>query len=344
MTSPTYFTSAIRFMSDASAARGDYTCVVCESGTTQTDAVAISYDTGRAQFSHVACLTSAGIAVSDDSRARQKAQHKAKAAVKAAKSLSRAQAAPAAAQAAPAPIAGGAPTPDESVPVDEAALREQIEAEYDELLGQAIDRLKTMGALIESLQAENRRLVAQNAVAALAPASAPPAAAETAPEAAETAPAAKPRCQTCNKMAAADGYCKNHRPTEETVHISTSEIANQHLCRVCQKPARKDADTCKLHQFAAPEGASKPAEPVAVRPKDGTFDVTFVGLAPNDMMARLHQPGVVQNQYSGPCSYLMADSGVTQAFKSIAPGSLVRIALKDSKVRSVQVVKDSKAA
>jgi hypothetical protein len=72
--------------------------------------------------------------------------------------------------------------------------------------------------------------------------------------------------------------------------------------------------------------------------------VTFVGLAPNDMMARLHQPGVVQNQYSGPCSYLMADSGVTQAFKSITPGSLVRVALKDSKVVLVTTLKDSKAA
>jgi hypothetical protein len=332
VTSPTYFTSAIRFMSDASAARGDYTCVVCESGTTQTDTVAISYDTGRAQFSHVACLTSAGIAVSDDSRARQKAQHKAKAAVKAAKSLSRAQAAPAAAQGAPAPIAGGAPAPDESVPVNEAALREQIEAEYDELLGQAIDRLQTMSALIESLQAENRRLVA-----ARAGASAPPAAAET-------APASKPRCQTCNKMAAADGYCKNHRPTEGTVHISTSEIADQHLCRVCQKPARKDADTCKLHQFAAPEGTSKPAEPVTLRPTEGTFEAKFVALAPGNAFVRLIEPGMMCGQYGNPCAYLLADGGVLKAFQGIAPESRVQVHLKGAKITTVKVVKDSKAA
>jgi hypothetical protein len=277
VTSPTYFTSAIRFMSDASAARGDYTCVVCESGTTQTDTVAISYDTGRAQFSHVACLTSAGIAVSDDSRARQKAQHKAKAAVKAAKSLSRAQAAPAAAQGAPAPIAGGAPAPDESVPVNEA-------------------------------------------------------------------PASKPRCQTCNKMAAADGYCKNHRPTEGTVHISTSEIADQHLCRVCQKPARKDADTCKLHQFAAPEGTSKPAEPVTLRPTEGTFEAKFVALAPGNAFVRLIEPGMMCGQYGNPCAYLLADGGVLKAFQGIAPESRVQVHLKGAKITTVKVVKDSKAA
>jgi hypothetical protein len=72
-----FYTSAMNFYSDACAARGDYTCIVCQIGTTQADAVAISYATGRATFSHAACLTSAGIPISDDSRARQKARAKA---------------------------------------------------------------------------------------------------------------------------------------------------------------------------------------------------------------------------------------------------------------------------
>jgi hypothetical protein len=218
VTSPTYFTSAIRFMSDASAARGDYTCAVCESGTTQADTMAISYDTGRARFSHVACLTSAGIAVSDDSRHARRRSTKPR-----------------------LPSRPQSPCPRQrrrqrlSLAASQRQMRRCpsmrrncasiIEAEYDELLGQAIDRLKTMGALIESLQAENRRLVAQNAVAALAPASAPPAATEAAPEA---APA-----------------------TTEAVSV-TQDQKDKHLCRVCSKPARKNADTCKLHQFAAP--------------------------------------------------------------------------------------------
>jgi hypothetical protein len=149
-----FYTSAMNFYKDICAERGDYTCIVCQIGTTQADDVAICYATGRATFSHAACLTSAGIPISDDRRARQKAKHQAKTAVKAVKDaenllkrVGKAQAAPSAAQAAPAPIAGGAPTPDETVPVDEAALREQIEAEYDELLTQAIDRLKTMSDL-----------------------------------------------------------------------------------------------------------------------------------------------------------------------------------------------------
>jgi hypothetical protein len=200
-----------------------------------------------------------------------------------------------------------------SVPVDEAALREQIEAEYDELLTQAIDRLKTMGALIESLQAENRRLVAQNAVAALAPASAPPAATEAAPTASEAAPV-------------------------------TQAPKDKHLCRVCQKPARKDADTCKLHQFAAPAATPAPAEPVTIRPTEGTFEAKFVAVAPGNTFVRLIEPGVMCGQYGNPCAYLVADSGVLKAFQAIAPESRVQVRLKDGKVQSVKLAKASKAA
>jgi hypothetical protein len=298
-----YFASNMNFYKDICAERGDYTCIVCQIGTTQTDDVAICYATGRATFSHAACLTSAGIPISEDKRARQKAKQKAKDAIKAIKSLSTAQMAP-------APIAGGEPTPDETVPVDEAELRATIEAEYAELLGQAIDRLKTMGALIESLQAENRRLVAQTAVAALADASASPEATEAAPEATEAAPVKQ----------------------------------DKHLCRVCQKPARKDADTCKLHQFAAPEGAFKPAEPVTLRPTDGTFEAKFVAVAPGNTFVRLIEPGVMCGQYGNPCAYLVADSGVLKAFQAIAPESRVTVQLKEGKVQSVKIVKVSKAA
>jgi hypothetical protein len=178
-----FYTSAMNFYKDICAERGDYTCIVCQIGTTQADDVAICYATGRATFSHAACLTSAGIPISDDRRARQKAKHQGKDCRQGCQG--RRESPEAGRQGAGGAIgcSGGTSayrwrgaTPDETVPVDEAALREQIEAEYDELLTQAIDRLKTMGTLIESLQAENRRLVAQNAVAALAPASAPPAA------------------------------------------------------------------------------------------------------------------------------------------------------------------------
>jgi hypothetical protein len=43
-----FYTSAMNFYSDSCAARGDYTCIVCQIGTTQADAVAISYRWGGA--------------------------------------------------------------------------------------------------------------------------------------------------------------------------------------------------------------------------------------------------------------------------------------------------------
>jgi hypothetical protein len=143
-------------------------------------------------------------------------------------------------------------------------------------------------------------------------------------------------------MAAADGYCKNHRPAEG--RSISAPAKDQHLCRVCQKPARKDADTCKLHQFAAPEGDTKPAEPVTIRPTEGTFEAKFVAVAPGNTFVRLIEPGVMCGQYGNPCAYLVADSGVLKAFQAIAPESRVQVRLKDSKVRAVKVVKDSKAA
>jgi hypothetical protein len=79
-------------------------------------------------------------------------------------------------------------------------------------------------------------------------------------------------------------------------------------------------------------------------PKGGTFDVTFVGLAPNDMMVRLHQSGVMQNQYDGPCSYLMLNADVVRAFKNLTPGTPVRVYLDDKKVSSVTPIKASEAA
>lgn len=149
-----FFKSGVHFVSEPALERGDYACLLCTKNVVQGDDVAISYAAGHGRFSHTACLSAHGATISSDGKARLKAQAAAKHKIKAQRAADRAATTP-------EPVAL-ATAPSTSRPIrvqaDEATLRATIEAEYDDLLAQAVERITALQADVDRLQDDNDTL------------------------------------------------------------------------------------------------------------------------------------------------------------------------------------------